>query len=575
MIDDRRRQAMTLRDRIGRRLATLDALPQIASIAVVCGLSTGGLMVFFRLCIEGLQSSFLPDGVIENYEGLSPFLRLLLAVGGGFLIACILNLLPSKTRSTGIVHVVESLQRVRGRLPLGNALWQFLGALLAIVSGQSVGREGPSVHLGAAVSYLFGDWLRLPRSSIRTLVACGVAAAIAASFNTPLAGVVFSMEVVMAEYTVSGFVPVILAAVSATSLMQVFYGTEPAFILPALEVTTTEHLPYIVALGVFVGLLATAFNRLVQRTSRWSGRLPGLARTTLAGLVTGLLAVWWPEIMGIGYDTVEVMLDGRLGLAFLLALALAKLVATAVAIGTGIPAGLIGPVLFIGAAAGGVVSHLGLDGQAPLFVMLGMGAMMAATLHAPLAALTAMIELTASPAIILPGMLAVITAVMTSQEVFHCPSIFAMLLRERGVEPCQGRVSQWLRSVPVSRIMHRDVVTVESSTPVSVVRERCSMASPSWCVLLDDAGRPVACLAEPALAKAMAVVGSGESATVADLGLAWLAMTTIDLRADAAEAIEAAEHSGVEILVVVYDLSRFHEVVGVVTRDDITAYYRS
>jgi H+/Cl- antiporter ClcA len=247
-------------DKLGMRVSRLDALPQLSLLAIPVGLLSGGIIIAFRMLVESTQAVLLPGGEIENYEALSPVLRLILPTAGGLLIGLVWQYLKPGVRDVGIIHVMERLAYHQGRLPLRNALAQFFGAALSIISGHSVGREGPSVHLGAASGSQLGQWLRLPNNSNRTLVACGIAAAIGASFNTPLAGVIFAMEVVMMEYSLASFAPVILAAVSATTLTQAVYGAMPAFTIPTtLHLGSLLELPYVVLMGMVLGSLAALF----------------------------------------------------------------------------------------------------------------------------------------------------------------------------------------------------------------------------------------------------------------------------------------------------------------------------
>lgn len=399
-------------------------------------------MIAFRMLVESLQGAFLPGGDPEAYEALSAALRFALPAAGGLVVGVAFQLMPREARDVGPAHVLERLQRGGARLPFANALAQFGGAALSIVAGHSVGREGPAIHLGASVGSLGGRYFELPEGSLRVMAAGGVAAAIAASFNTPLAGVVFAMEVMAVGYSVMGFAPVILAAVSATALNRLVYGADPAFAVPALALRSLWELPYIVAVGVVIGVFAAAFTALLEAVASRAARLPFWLACSLAGIAVGVCALPAPEVMGIGYDTVNAALLGRLALGTLVLLALLKLVATTVGIGLGLPGGLIGPMLVIGAAAGAVLGMAGawlapqLASSSGFYALLGMGAMMGGTLHAPLAALTAMLELTGNPNILWPGMLAVIAAYFTSRQLFRRAPVFEALLKARA--PAQG-----------------------------------------------------------------------------------------------------------------------------------------
>ena len=467
------------------RLASVDASPLLALLGICSGLLAGGVIILLRLSIETVQSSFLPGGVTENYEGLSITARFLLASGGALLIGLLFQWANKESRQVGVVHVMERLTNHQAYLSIKNAMLQFVGAALSIISGHSVGREGPGIHLGAASGSLLGQWLKLPNNSIRVLVACGVSAAIAASFNTPIAGVIFAMEVVMMEYSIAGFAPVILAAVSATGLTRWVYGSETAFIVPNLNIGTLAELPFVIVIGICMGVLAFLFIYLMQLFTRWSQSFAVWQRMTLAGVVTGLAAIWVPEIMGIGYDTVNNALLGQIGMVTLLSILLLKMLATTFGLGFGLPGGLIGPTLVIGAVGGGIIGLL-VESVFPeqaasigFYAMMGMGAMMAATLQAPLAALMAMLELTANPNIIFPGMLAVIIASMTSSHVFRKESVFIALLKARGLDYQNDPVTQSLRRVGVASVMDQSFVFMPQNISLQETQSRLK-ENPTW-----------------------------------------------------------------------------------------------
>lgn len=414
-----------------------DGSPQLIALGLACGLLVGCVTLAFRMLVEGLQASFLPGADPENYEALAAAARFLLPAAGGLALGLAFQRLPAAAREVGAVHVIDGLAAREARLPLANALIQFVGGALSIVAGHSVGREGPAIHLGGASASLTGQALGLAPQRLRVLTACGVAAAIAGSFNTPLAGVIFAMEVILTEYSVVGFAPVILAAVAATALNRGAFGADVAFAMPEIRLNSLWELPYVLGVGAAIGLLASAFIALLERFARGASRLPVWLGLTLGGCAVGLCALAVPEVMGIGYDTVNAALLGKLALGTLAAVTLVKLLASAAGVGLGLPGGLIGPTLVIGAAAGGALGLFGgwiapgLASSPGFYALIGMGAMMAGTLHAPLAALTAMMELTGNLNILWPGMLAAIAAFAVSREVFGQQPLFLALLAAR------------------------------------------------------------------------------------------------------------------------------------------------
>ncbi len=408
---------------------------RLTLLGLLSGLLAGLVVLAFRSAIEWGEWLLLPAGSGDGYEVLPLPLRIALPLVAGLLLGLAFDRLPSRLREVGVTHVLKRVMAPgRERLPFGNMLVQFLGAVVAIVGGHSVDREGPAVHLGAASASLVGQRLGLDAEEERTLLAAGAAAAIAAAFDTPLAGVVFSIEVLRIRYQVSRFLPVIVAAVMGAMASRLLSLDDPGFpVVPEYLGTHWEILAMLL-LGAGVGLLAVAFSALAAGVARRTGRWPCTLTFPLAGLLTGLLALWTPQIMGISYDTLALMLVGEGELALVLPLVATKLIATAISIGLRVPGGLIGPTLFIGGAAGSTLGLLlpllALEHAASsgFYATIGMAAMMGATLRAPLAALTALLELTANPNIILPGMIAITCAELVSRTLRGERSVFDLLL---------------------------------------------------------------------------------------------------------------------------------------------------
>lgn len=300
------------------------------------------------------------------------------------------------------------------------------------------------------------------------------------------------------EYTISGFMPVILASVTATSLSRAVFGSAPAFDVPPLELLSIWELPLTLVLGAAVGAAGAGFTWSVRAVDVRLRNVPLIARTTIAGLVTGICALAVPEVMGIGYDTVGAALLGEVALASLLAIALLKFVATVACAGLGSPGGLIGPLLVIGASVGGVFaggllhslaslseSEFSVDvAEVGLYVMLGMGAMMGAALQAPLAALMAILELTGNPNIILPGMLAIIAATITARELFTQDSVFIAILAARGFEYRHDPVTVSLSRTGVSAVMNRRIAFLPGNVAASTLQAAIDRG-PNWILAVD------------------------------------------------------------------------------------------
>lgn len=475
-------------DHLRERLATMDAVALLSLLGALAGLVSALVILLFRLLVEGVLDRTL--GGPEYFESLPVWLQGILPLAGVIVLVLGFRWLKPEQRRTGISHVIERFHLYQGMLGLRGLLVQFAGGAITLLFGLSMGREGPAVHLGSASGSLLGQWAKLPNNSVRALTGCGCAAAIAASFNTPIAGVVFAMEVVMMEYHIATFIPIILAAVVGASLSRAVYGDEIAFVVPPVNLQSLLELPFVMAGSLLIGCMASALIFLsrsaMTRTAHWHFGW----RYLLAGLITSLCAMLAPEIMGVGYDTVEAAIAGQLGVTALLIILVLKLIATSACVGAGLPGGVIGPMLLLGAMVGGLIGTLGSTlmpaSNGSLYVLLGMAAMMSATLQAPLAGLMALLELTANPNIIFPGMLAVVTACLVTSQIFHQKGIYLALLSAQGIQLRVTPLSHQLQRVGVAAVMHRNVARAARHITLTDLRNILAQ-KPQWLLIEQDA----------------------------------------------------------------------------------------
>ena len=570
-----------------RKLSGVDALPQLAVLGLLSGIVTGGVILLFRLAIEWPLEHFLPGQGSESFEELDLFTRGLLPLAGALGLGLFLHKLGLHDRKVGIVHIMERLNYHQGYISFRSAMVQFVSGVTTVITGQSAGREGPAVHLGAAFSSLLGQWMRLPNNSIRTLVACGCAAAISASFNTPISGVIFAMEVVMMEYTIAGFTPIILAAVSAAIVTQAVYGTEPAFSVPALTMNSLLEIPWILAIAVIIGIAAAGFIQLVDSMGRYHHR-PVLLRIAVAGLLMVPFALVIPETMGIGYDTVSETIHGELGFWLLLGAGSAKLIITGLSIGLGMPSGVIGPTIFMGATLGGAMGLIGaqmfpdIASSVGFYAMLGMGAMMGAVLQAPLAALMALMELTRNPNIILPGMLMITTASLVTSEAFGKKSLFLTILKSQGLSYQNSPVIQALRRVSVGAIMERNILRTERALTLEEAKKALK-SEPKW-LLVEGSNGPTALLPAVDLArfpenteKQAAEEGTElpESIDLMEIPANRRDVAPVQYQATLEEALQQFDSTQAEALYVQRHVApMIQRVYGVVLQTDIESYYQ-
>lgn len=472
---------------VRQKLANNEAVLSLSILGIISGALAAMVILFFRWVIDVSQALIVPGGAAENFELLDPLWRFGLPATGGLLLGLMMIAVNRKSRGLGLAHVIHVTNNLHGDLPARNAILQFVAGSVAMITGQSGGREGPAVHLGAAVTSWAARFMNLPRNSSRILISCGTAAAIAASFNTPIAGVIFAMEVVMVEYTIAGFTPVILAAITATLLSLDSFGGDSMLLTTAVQMTSAQEVVFVAAIGVACGTIAASFVAIQNVCLRLSHINPVL-RLSLAGIITGSVAVFVPEVLGLGYDTLQNMLENNIVGVALLAIVLGKLFVTAVSCGLGIPLGFIGPALIIGAGVGSLMGAVGIElrpdqaSDITLYVLLGMGALMAAILNAPLAALLAIVELTNNAHVILPGMLAIICANLTHNGVFRQSSAQLATLLSQGFKIQNDPLSRALQRASVSSLMDRNFRRVSHAMSVEQVKTLLENR-PRWLVV--------------------------------------------------------------------------------------------
>ena len=555
-----------------------DSAAKLYGLAIVTGLLASLIIIAFRLFIDYGQIWLFPTGEIEGFANLPWQWVLGLPIAGGLLIGLLLYGLKPEQRNTGVVHVIERLSSYEGRLPWQNALRQFFGAGIALISGHSIGREGPSVHLGAAGGSQLASLLDLPNNSVRILVACGTAAAIAASFNTPIAGVIFAMEVIMMEYHIASFIPIILASVTGTVLSRLTFGETAIFANLSADMQSLWEIPYIVLMGVLIGGLATLFVRSLGFFSGLFKNHPFWLRTTYAGILMGLAGLMVPEVMGMSYNAISGISSNEAVLSALLILMVLKLGLSTACVGLGIPGGLIGPTLVVGACAGAALGIVGgkvfpdLSSTMTFYAVIGMCAMMGATLKAPLAALMAMLELTANPNIILPGMLAIVFSSLVIHDYFKEDALFMKLLRARGLDFRNDPVTQTLRRISVANAMQRNFIIMsrEVSTQAAV---HALESNPDW-VLIKEEREPVALMPAGDLARAVSTE-EGEQIDLMQIPASRRNVHKISLHASLHEAAESLNSHHVEALFVTRMTAPMIErTYGILTRETIESHYR-
>jgi H+/Cl- antiporter ClcA len=444
---------------------------QLCLLAAIGGAFSALLVILFTLSIDGLQQFYLNQ--LDDYTSLDMVSRFDLPIICAIFIIIFSRFTGYRYLRTGIPFVLHRLKTAHGIIPLRNTIHQFIGTVIALASGFSVGREGPAVHLGAACSSYIGSLLKLPFNSIRTLCACGIAAGISASFNTPIAAVIFVMEVILREYKVHIFIPVMIAAIVGSMITQNFFGPAHEFDYFDKIELTISHYPFIVLLGITLGILAFIFNRYLTLIVKHSSNLHIIPRLLLAAFITGSLGFFIPYAMGTNISAVSFSLEYEQHFLLLLGLLVAKIIMTISALGLGIPGGIIGPILSIGAIAGTCASTITMSffpGEhiATDYALMGMAGFMAATLNAPLAALLAVVELSNQIEIVIPAMIAITSACVVSGQFLKNRSIIIMQLEVQKLLYRKSPIEKSLQRIGVLGVMQENYKLIADSSQQSV-----------------------------------------------------------------------------------------------------------
>ncbi len=442
---------------------------------VVVGALGAAFAIGFRI---GLRGGFITllggENVLVAFGRLPLVMRVLLPALGG-LAAGLVSDLAARRSGYGVGEVLEAVTVGRGQLSLSACLWKSAASFLAIVTGGSLGREGSIIQFGAGAGSLVGHRMGLTATHARALIAVGTGAGFAAAYNTPIAAVLFVVEVVLGVATLDVVLPVVVGTVVATGLTRAALGGGPIYGVRAFALLSSWELLAYLALGLAAGGLGPVFLEALAGGERVFRSMSAsrAVRGALGGLGVGLLASKLPEVTGNGFEAIHLILDARVATGFLALLLVSKGLATVSSVGSGSPGGVFTPTLFLGAALGSLVGHgahalPGVFGAGVVpegYALVGMAALAAATTHAPVMACVLVFELSGDYAIVLPLLLA--TAVATSvARLLRPSSVYTDELRRRGVA-WEGSITERLaRAVRARDVLEMDPPTVPADAPI-------------------------------------------------------------------------------------------------------------
>jgi len=446
-------------------------------IAFAIGVIVAYLSIFFRISIGLWQYLWLgtaSEKVVTAAANTSPFLIVLAPAFGGLIVGYLLhNYMPGR-RPLGVADVIEARMLKDSYLSLKAGSWSIILASISLGFGASAGREGPIVHFGATIASYIQDFFHLPHSLRRTLLACGVAAAVSSAFNAPMAGVLFAHEVILAHYALTAFVPIVISAVTATVIARLHLGEAPAFMIPDYQITTYWEFPAFALLGVTCAAVALAFELALMTTEKvsWKVNMPLWLRPAVGGLMVGSIALYFPQVFGVGYEATDAALQTHYPLWLMLALLIAKTAATAITLAMRFAGGIFSPAIYLGAMAGGSFGMIAssvfpeMASSNGLYAVLGMAAVAGAVLGAPISSTVMILEVTKGHDITIAVLLTVsIAHGLTRAVLGH--SFFHWQLSKRGISIQAGPHQEVMRALKVKAFtkFHDDNSQVSRRNP--------------------------------------------------------------------------------------------------------------
>jgi len=462
--------------------------------AVIVGLVVGGGTLLFQEALK-ISSTFFWM-ILPAWIGSRKIALVLTPCLGALLLAPFILLFPKDATKDGVPATIEAVALKSGFIKWTNSFLRMIMSAITLGSGGSAGSEGPIIQIGAALASGIGQFLRVSSNRLRVIVACGAAAGLASIFNAPIAGVLFALEVVMGEFNVHSFSPIVIASVVATGFSRAYitHG-EPLRVLP-YELTSLWEILLYALLGVIAGLVSVGFIRTMQTMEGFFEhriRLPKAWKPAVGGLCVGLLGLISPQVFGYSYGPITDAVSGNLALSTMVLLVGLKIIGTAFTLGSGGSGGILCPSLFLGAMTGtacGTVfkyffPHIVADPGA--YGVVGMGALLGAAVQAPMTAIIMIFELTNVYTVILPMMTACIMASLVQKKIL-AGSIYTLSLARKGIDIEAGREMGILTSLEVKTIMETRASTIQANTPLGDIMRQCLTGGANYLYVVDGEG---------------------------------------------------------------------------------------
>ena len=463
-------------------------------VAILIGLLGGYGAVLINYSIKFFQYGFWQGEFnLETVTNYTWYLKLLVPTFGGIVVGLVIRYVAKEAKGHGVPEVMEAIALRNGIIRPRVVIAKLFSSALYIASGGSVGREGPVIQIGSAVGSVVGQFFKVNSKRMRTFVGCGAASGIAAAFNAPVAGALFAVEIILGDFAVPQFSPIVISSVTATIVSRHYLGDSPAFKVPAYHLESPLEVINYIILGVLAGLVALAFIKTLYYSEDLFDKFkaPDYLKGAIGGLIIGTIGLKFPSIYGVGYDTMEKALTVGFVWYFALSLVFIKILATSISLGSGGSGGIFAPSLFLGAMLGTFFGNIvnmwfpNWTANPGAYALVAMGGVVGAATHGPITSILIIFEMTNDYKIILPLMITTIIATLVASRL-HKESIYTLKLVRRGINIFAGREMNVLKSLRISDVAKQTIELVDQKTPYSKILEKIANSPHNYVYVIDD-----------------------------------------------------------------------------------------
>jgi CIC family chloride channel protein len=571
-----------------RQLFTIGFGPHtiIIILAIGIGAMTGGVNILFRYILVLVKETILIGG--QNFLHIgddisSRFLLPLIPMSGAIILIIFAKIFPGEIYGYKFPDFLEKVNLSKGFITLKSILLKMITPAITIGSGGSAGVEGPIAYIGGGIGSLTAQLLGSSVKQRTLLIAAGAAGAISATFNAPIAGVMFATEIILlGNYELMSFGAVVISAGIATAISRAYYGTNPTFTMPISDIKSIFETPLYIILGLCMGVLSVIYIKIFYWFKGYfeKANINEHVKPIIGAFMIGVIGIFFPHVMSDGYEYIVEALNGNYLFFLLIILAFVKIFATSITIGSGCSGGVFAPSLFIGAMAGGAfgvaVNYILPNfittpyiSQPGTYAAIGMGAFLASVTHAPLTGMFLLFELTGNYRVIIPVMLSSVTGVFMATRIFK-DSIDTAELSNRGINLHEGWEVSILGSLKVSDVMTKTFVTIHKNDTLNKVLDLVIMGKGLYFPVVDSHMEMIGIISMNDIKSVVLNDYIKQIVTAGDLCTEdVVVLTSIDNLNEALEKLSLMDLDEMPVV----DFHEHKKVIGMIRRSDIISTY--